>query len=118
MGWKAPCYFMTDTIGTEGHYKTYAELLEKVDWEKYGVVDGVARDPRCENCMTHCGYEPTASLGLHAKRGDTWKTLKFNFGARPKSAGRGNEIAAYNGVSSGNGHLTGKRPAALEAKAS
>src|SRR5213080_4179295 len=118
MGWKAPCYFMTDTIGTEGHYKTYAELLEKVDWHKYGVVDGVARDPRCENCMTHCGYEPTASLGLHAKRGDTWKTLKFNFGPRPKSAGRGNEIAAYNGVNSGNGHLTGKRPAALEAKVS
>src|SRR5438105_909378 len=118
MGWKAPCYFMTDTIGTEGHYKTYAELLEQVDWDKYGVVDGVAREPRCENCMTHCGYEPTASLGLHAKRGDTWKTLKFNFGPRPKSAGRGNEIAAYNGVSSGNGHLTGKRPAALEAKVS
>jgi hypothetical protein len=89
-----------------------------VDWDKYGVVDGVARDPRCENCMTHCGYEPTASLGLQAKRGDTWKTLKFNFGPRPKSAGRGNEIAAYNGVSSGNGHLTGKRPAALEAKVS
>src|SRR6266481_1493140 len=118
MGWKAPCYFMTDTIGTAGHYKTYAELLEKVDWDKYGLIDGVARDPRCENCMTHCGYEPTASLGLHAKRGDTWKTLKFNFGPRPKSAGRGNEIAAYNGVSSGNGHLTGKRPAALEAKVS
>src|SRR5881398_2667169 len=118
MGWKAPCYFMTDTIGTAGHYKTYGEMLASVPWEKYGVVDGVARDPRCENCMTHCGYEPTASLGLHAKRGDTWKTLKFNFGPRPKSAGRGNEIAAYNGVSSVNGHLTGKRPAALEAKVS
>ena len=63
-GWKAPCYFMTDTVGTKGHYNSYAELLESVDWEKYGVVDGVARDPRCENCMTHCGYEPTASLGL------------------------------------------------------
>src|SRR5438067_341472 len=118
MGWKAPCYFMTDTIATAGHYKTYGEMLAAVPWEKYGVVNGVARDPRCENCMTHCGYEPTASLGLHAKRGDTWKTLKFNFGPRPKSAGRGNEIAAYNGVSSGNGHLTGKRLAALEAKVS
>src|ERR1700704_3950017 len=96
-----PIYFMTDTIGTEGHYKTYAELLEKVDWDKYGVVNGVARDPRCENCMTHCGYEPTASLGLQAKHGDTWKTIKFNFGPKPKSAGRGNEIAVYNGVSSG-----------------
>jgi hypothetical protein len=44
--------------------------------------------------------------------------LKFNFGSKPKSAGRGNEIAVYNGVSSGNGHLTGKRPAAMEAKVS
>ena len=35
-GWKAPCYLMTD-----GHYPTYQEMLDKVDWEKYGVVDGV-----------------------------------------------------------------------------
>ncbi|HEX8680575.1 MAG TPA: DUF3463 domain-containing protein, partial [Chthoniobacterales bacterium] len=119
-GWKAPCYFMTDSVGTNGtgHYASYAELLEQVDWTKYGVVDGVAKDPRCENCMTHCGYEPTASLGLQAKRGDTWKTVKFNFGARPKPTGRGNEILAYNGVTSGNGHLTGKRPDVEEAVAS
>jgi hopanoid biosynthesis associated radical SAM protein HpnH len=110
-GWKAPCYFMTDAVGTNGtgHYPSYAELLENVDWDKYGVVNGVARDPRCENCMTHCGYEPTASLGLHAQRGDTWKTLKFNFGRRPKSTGHGSETLAFNGVSSGNGHLTGKQ---------
>jgi hopanoid biosynthesis associated radical SAM protein HpnH len=110
-GWKAPCYFMTDAVGTNGtgHYKSYAELLDQVDWAKYGVVDGVAKDPRCENCMTHCGYEPTASLGLHAKPGDTWKTIKFNFGARPKPSGKGNEVAVYNGVTSGNGHLTGRK---------
>ena len=121
-GWKAPCYFMTDAVGTNGtgHYGSYAELLSSVDWEKYGVVDGVARDPRCENCMTHCGYEPTASLGLNAQPGDTWKTLKFNFGAKPQPTGRGNEILAYNGVSSGNGHLTGKQAQAeaAETKAS
>ena len=88
-GWKAPCYFMTD----ERHViRSYAELLEKVEWEKYGVVDGVAQDSRCENCMTHCGYEPTASLGLNAQRGDTWKTIKFNFGAKPKPTGRGSEV--------------------------
>jgi hopanoid biosynthesis associated radical SAM protein HpnH len=110
-GWKAPCYFMTDAAGTNGtgHFASYADLLAQVDWDKYGVVDGVAKDPRCENCMTHCGYEPTASLGLQAKPGDTWKTVKFNFGARPKATGCGNEIAAYNGVTSGNGHLTGKK---------
>ncbi|MDQ6623627.1 MAG: DUF3463 domain-containing protein [Verrucomicrobiota bacterium] len=119
-GWKAPCYFMTDKVGTNGtgHYGSYAELLAHVDWDKYGVVDGVARDPRCENCMTHCGYEPTASLGLNAKRGDTWKTIKFNFGAKPKATGLGSEVLAYNGVTSGNGHLTGKRAEVEEAVAS
>ncbi len=118
-GWKAPCYFMTDAVGTNGsgHYATYAELLEQVDWSKYGVVDGVAKDPRCENCMTHCGYEPTASLGLQAQPGDTWKTIRFNFGAKPQAAGRGSEVLAFNGVTSGNGHLTGPK-AELAAQAS
>lgn len=119
-GWKAPCYFMTDAVGTNGtgHYATYAELLANVDWSKYGVVDGVARDPRCENCMTHCGYEPTASLGLQAQPGDMWKTIRFNFGAKPKPTGRGSETRAYNGVTSGNGHLTGKRAEPAVAQAS
>jgi hypothetical protein len=106
-GWKGPCYLMTD-----GHFSSYAELLEKTEWEKYGVIDGVARDSRCENCMVHCGYEPTATLGLQAQRGDTWKTVKFNFGPRPKPTGRGNEVLSFNGVSSGNGHITGKQPEA------
>ena len=102
-GWKGPCYLMTD-----GHYSSYAELLEKTEWNRYGVVNGIARDSRCENCMVHCGYEPTASLGLQAQPGDTWKTIMFNFGAKPKPTGRGSETVVFNGVSSGNGHITGK----------
>lgn len=78
-GWKGPCYLMTD-----GHYASYRELLEQTDWTKLGVVDGVARDSRCENCMVHCGYEPSASLGIGAHPGDLWKTLKFTFGPKPK----------------------------------
>src|SRR6266481_2526532 len=112
-GWKGPCYLMTD-----GHYSSYAELLEKTEWDRYGVVNGIARDSRCENCMVHCGYEPTATLGLQAQPGDTWKTIKFNFGAKPKPAGRGSETLAFNGVSSGNGHLTGKRAEVAAAQAS
>ncbi len=107
-GWKGPCYLMTDA-----HYSSYAELLEKVQWEKYGVVNGVVKDSRCENCMVHCGYEPTASLGRNGERGDTWKNIRFNFGPKPKPTGKGSEIAAYNGVTSGNGHLTGKKQGAV-----
>jgi hopanoid biosynthesis associated radical SAM protein HpnH len=50
-GWQRPCYLMSD-----GYVQTYKELLEETDWEAYGR----GRDPRCANCMAHCGYEPTA----------------------------------------------------------
>jgi len=97
---------------TDGHYKSYQDLLEKTNWDKVGVVNGVARDPRCENCMMNCGYEPTAALGLQAKPGDTWKTIKFNFGEKPKP--KPVHVEAFNGVSSGNGHETGRGGAARE----
>jgi MoaA/NifB/PqqE/SkfB family radical SAM enzyme len=103
-GWKAPCYLMTD-----GHYERYQEMLEKVDWDKYGVFNGVARDPRCENCMTHCGYEPTPSLGIDTQRGDTWKLIRYNFGRKPAPVADASHVDAYNGVTTGRGHLTGRR---------
>jgi MoaA/NifB/PqqE/SkfB family radical SAM enzyme len=97
-GWKAPCYLMTD-----GHYKGYQEMLDKVDWNKYGVVDGVARDPRCENCMVHCGYDPSGALS--SSPGDTWRNMRYNFSAKPKPYAEGRKINAFNGFSIGKGHL-------------
>jgi MoaA/NifB/PqqE/SkfB family radical SAM enzyme len=99
-GWKAPCYLMTD-----GHYPTYGEMLEKVDWDRYGVVDGVARDPRCENCMVHCGYDPSGALGTSYQRGDHWKNFRYNFGRRPEPFQGGGRVHAFNGASIGKGHL-------------
>ena len=52
-GWQKPCYLMSD-----GYVATYKELIETTEWDKYGR----GRDPRCDNCMAHCGYEPTAVL--------------------------------------------------------
>jgi hopanoid biosynthesis associated radical SAM protein HpnH len=52
-GWQRPCYLMSD-----GYTSTYRELVETTDWSKYGR----GRDERCDNCMAHCGYEPTAVL--------------------------------------------------------
>jgi hypothetical protein len=82
-------------------------MLAKVDWEKYGVVDGVARDPRCENCMVHCGYDPSGALGTNYQSGDNWKNIKYNFGAKPKPYPASPELAqrAFNGVTIGKGHL-------------
>lgn len=99
-GWKAPCYLMTD-----GHYPTYAEMLREVKWEKYGVHDGVARDSRCENCMVHCGYDPSGALGTNYQSGDNWKNFRYNFGAKPKPYYEGRNVNAFNGVSIGKGHL-------------
>jgi hopanoid biosynthesis associated radical SAM protein HpnH len=50
-GWQRPCYLMSD-----GYAKSYRELIDETDWDKYGR----GHDPRCDNCMAHCGYEPTA----------------------------------------------------------
>ncbi|MEU4509157.1 adenosyl-hopene transferase HpnH [Nonomuraea wenchangensis] len=52
-GWQRPCYLMAD-----GYAQSYRELIEDTDWSAYGR----GRDPRCDNCMAHCGYEPTAVL--------------------------------------------------------
>jgi hopanoid biosynthesis associated radical SAM protein HpnH len=52
-GWQRPCYLMSD-----GYTTTYKELVETTDWSKYGR----GNDPRCDNCMAHCGYEPSAVL--------------------------------------------------------
>jgi hopanoid biosynthesis associated radical SAM protein HpnH len=52
-GWQRPCYLMS-----AGYGATYRPLLEETDWDKYGR----GKDPRCANCMAHCGYEPTAVL--------------------------------------------------------
>ena len=34
---------------------------------------GPGNDPRCENCMVHCGFEPAAVLGVNRRLGDTLK---------------------------------------------
>jgi len=67
-GWKGPCYLMTDA-----HHPTFKDLIEKTPWEKYGH----GRDPRCQDCMVHAGYEPSAVLGANRKLGDSWKLLKW-----------------------------------------
>jgi hopanoid biosynthesis associated radical SAM protein HpnH len=51
-GWQRPCYLLTD----EGYAPTYRSLIEDTEWSRYGV----GRNPRCDNCMAHCGFEGTA----------------------------------------------------------
>jgi hypothetical protein len=51
-GWQKPCYLLAD----EGNAASFQELLDTTPWDKYGNVN----NPKCVNCMAHCGYEATA----------------------------------------------------------
>jgi hopanoid biosynthesis associated radical SAM protein HpnH len=53
LGWQKPCYLLN-----EGHYTTFQELLDQTDWSQYGRA---SNNPKCADCMVHCGYEPTAA---------------------------------------------------------
>lgn len=52
-GWQKPCYLLVD----EGYEKTFADLMQNTRWDDYGV----GRNPKCANCMAHCGFEGTAA---------------------------------------------------------
>jgi hopanoid biosynthesis associated radical SAM protein HpnH len=67
-GWKGPCYLITDT-----HHESFDDLLKKTPWENYGY----GKDPRCENCMVHVGYEMSAAVGVNGRLGDTLKMIKW-----------------------------------------
>ena len=68
-GWKSPCYLITDT-----YYKTFAELMEKTDWEKYES----GRDVRCKNCMVHSGYEASVMRAAFSNPLDFLRLLLWN----------------------------------------
>ncbi len=50
-GWQRPCYLLG-----EGYAKTYKELMDSTDWDKYGV----GNYEKCADCMVHSGFEATA----------------------------------------------------------
>jgi len=67
LGWQRPCYLMND-----GYVKTYRELVEETDWELYGR----GKDERCDNCMAHCGYEPSAVLATSRSLRESLRALR------------------------------------------
>jgi hopanoid biosynthesis associated radical SAM protein HpnH len=67
LGWQRPCYLLAD-----GYARSYRELVESTDWESYGR----GRDPRCANCMAHCGYEPTAVVATMSSLRESLRALR------------------------------------------
>ena len=50
-GWQRPCYLLG-----EGYAKTFKELMETTDWDRYGT----GNYEKCADCMVHSGFEATA----------------------------------------------------------
>ncbi len=65
LGWRKPCYPLADD-----HVTDVAALYEAELWENYGV----GKDPRCANCMLHCGFESATIFQALATPRD-WVTL-------------------------------------------
>lgn len=60
-GWRSPCYLLADR-----HVGSLRELYDETDWEAYGT----GRDPRCANCLMHCGYEASTILDAFSRPRD------------------------------------------------
>lgn len=67
MGWREPCYLIGDK-----HTQDINDLFDDDLWDKYGV----GTDPRCANCMMHCGFESASVLGAMSKPKDAWDMIK------------------------------------------
>jgi hopanoid biosynthesis associated radical SAM protein HpnH len=65
VGWQRPCYLLG-----EGYAKSFKELMETTDWDKYGT----GNYEKCADCMVHSGYEATAVTEAVTK---PWKLLKL-----------------------------------------
>jgi hopanoid biosynthesis associated radical SAM protein HpnH len=63
-GWQRPCYLLG-----EGYAKTFKELIEDTDWDKYGT----GNYEKCADCMVHSGFEASAVMDAVRK---PWKAAK------------------------------------------
>lgn len=69
-GWRSPCYLIADA-----HYPTWRELMKKTDWSKIGPE----HDPRCRDCLTHCGFEPASVLAVRSPS-QILRLIRWEFG--------------------------------------
>ena len=80
-GWQKPCYLLQD-----GYVDSFKELIDDTQWDRFGRASG---NPKCQDCMVHCGYGPTAVDHTFSSFGGMWGTIKamvFNRYANPAAA--------------------------------
>jgi hopanoid biosynthesis associated radical SAM protein HpnH len=86
-GWQRPCYLQQD-----GYCATYKELLETTDWSAYGRESG---NEKCQDCMVHCGYEPTAvAQTFNSLRGLVAASRLVVLGPPKEKAARPSDVVA------------------------
>jgi hopanoid biosynthesis associated radical SAM protein HpnH len=71
-GWQKPCYLLQD-----GYVKTFKEYLELTDWDNYG---NKSSNPKCQDCMVHCGFEPSAVDATFGSMAGFLQTAKATMG--------------------------------------
>ncbi len=82
-GWQKPCYLLQ-----EGYADSFKELIEETTWDEYGRASG---NPKCANCMVHCGHEPSAvnhTFSSFSGLFGTVKAMLFNAYANPAAKRR------------------------------
>ena len=71
-GWQRPCYLLG-----EGYCATFRELMESTDWSAYGRKSG---NPKCRDCMVHCGHEPSAVTATFGSLRGLARTARLSAG--------------------------------------
>lgn len=66
LGWREPCYLLGDR-----HTQNVDDLYKDEVWDKYGV----GKDPRCANCLMHCGFESASIYNTLDHPADAVKML-------------------------------------------
>ena len=67
LGWREPCYLLGDR-----HTQNIEDLYADELWDRYGV----GKDPRCANCMMHCGFESASLFAALKSPKDIVKLVK------------------------------------------
>jgi len=69
MGWKGPCYLIQ-----KPHTFDWEEFWNGTDWDYWES----RRDPLCQNCKMHSGFEASVVMGLRKNPADMYRMVKWN----------------------------------------
>ncbi|MBI2479892.1 MAG: adenosyl-hopene transferase HpnH [Planctomycetia bacterium] len=90
-GWQRPCYLLD-----EGYCESFDELMTTTRWNDYGQASG---NEKCQDCMVHCGYEPSAVAATFGSWRGFLKTVQWQMGI----PGRARDLVGTQSLGATNG---------------